>query len=289
MAETITKPARNDNETLLRFGSAIGVPRSPVNSDLNVDIDTTQGRPYVVLPDGYSVADLEYLLPTPTRHRAAVSVSDSESFIKYLRTHGSLAECCIYADIDAETSRISMQAIINDHGSEPGWRDHRCAFEPKQSVEWNRWMGKNRSNMSQGDFANWLEENLSDIAGVEGMPSGNDMLQLALGFERTAEKRLKSKLNLQSGGVRLEYVDDEDKDTRTSMEVFSRFMLGLPVFDGSTSAYPIEARLKYRERDGKVSFWYELIRPDRVFKTAVTEELDRIMDATGFLMINGRP
>lgn len=289
MADTITKPARNDNETLLRFGSAIGVPRSPVNSDLNVDIDTTQGRPYVVLPDGYTVSDLEYLLPTPTRHRASVVVNDSDSFIKYLKKHGSLAECCIYADIDAENSKISMQAIINDNGEdEPGWRDHRCAFEPKQSVEWKRWNGNNRKAMSQADFATWLEENLADIAGVEGMPSGNDMLQLALGFERTAEKRLKSKLNLQSGGVRLEYVDDEDKDTRTSLSVFERFTLGLPVFEGSNSAYPIESRLKYRERDGKVSFWFELIRPDRVFKTAVTEELDRIKAATGFMLINGR-
>lgn len=274
----------NSAASILRAGAALVLPQSPVGN-----IDTTQGIPFVMTPAGYTVHDLERLLPTPTRPRAAVVVNDSGSFIKYLKKHGSPTECCIYADIDAEASRISMQAIINDNGDdEPGWRDHTCAFEPRQSVEWRRWMGKNRSPMSQTDFATWLEENLADIAGVEGMPSGNDMLQLALGFERTAEKRLKSKLNLQSGGVRLEYVDDEDKDTRTSMEVFSRFMLGLPVFDGSTSAYPIEARLKYRERDGKVSFWYELIRPDRVFKTAVAEELDRIKAETGFILINGR-
>lgn len=287
MTET-TKP-RTDSETLLRFGSAIGVPRSPVNSDLNVDIDTTQGKPYVVLPEGYTVADLEHLLPTPTRPRATVSVTDSDSFIKYVNKHGSLAECTIYADIDAEASRMAMIAVINDNGDNPGWRDHTCSFEPKQSVEWKRWLGKNKAYMSQSDFATWLEDNLADVAAVDGMPSGNDMLQLALGFERTAEKRLKSKINLQSGGVRLEYVDDEDKDTRTSLSVFERFTLGLPVFDGSASAYPLEARLKYRERDGKISFLFELIRPDRVFKTAVHEELGRIKDATGFMLLNGKP
>ena len=114
---TENKP-RNDAESLLRFGSAIGVPRSPVNSDLNVDIDTTQGRPYVVLPDGYTVADLEHLLPTPTRHRAAVSVTDSNSFILYVKKHGSLAECTIYADIDAESSLMAMIAVINDNGDD---------------------------------------------------------------------------------------------------------------------------------------------------------------------------
>ncbi|MHB0992645.1 MAG: DUF2303 family protein [Burkholderiales bacterium] len=247
------------------------------------------GIPYVIVPEGYAVHDLERLLLEPARHRASVTVTDSESFIAYTMKHGSLSECTIYADISAEESKMTMVAVINDHGDLPGWRDHTCSFAPKQSVEWKRWTAKNKQSMTQADFAVWLEENLADVAAVEGMPSGNDMLQLALGFERTAEKRLKSKLNLQSGGVRLEYVDDEDKDTRTSLSVFERFTLGLPVFDGSASAYPLEARLKYRERDGKVNFWFELIRPDRVFKTAVAEELARIKGATGFTILNGKP
>jgi uncharacterized protein YfdQ (DUF2303 family) len=287
---TETKPTRSDAETILRFGAAIGVPRSPINSDLNVDISPSEGAPYVVLPEGYKAESLEKLLPEPIRHRANVVVTDSDSFIKYVKKHGSMAECCIYADIDAEAGRMGMVAVINDHSENiPGWRDHTCSFTPKVSVEWARWVGKNKVSMPQSEFATWLEENLADVAAVDGMPSGNDMLQLALGFERTAEKRLKSKINLQSGGVRLEYVDDENKDTRTSLSVFERFTIGLPVFEGSTSAYPLEARLKYREREGKVTFWFELIRPDRVFKTAVNEELSRINSATGFLMLNGKP
>lgn len=280
---------RNDAETLLKFGSAIGVPRSPVTADLERVIDPETGTPYLVAPDGYTVHDLEYLLPTPTRIRASVIVADSDSFIAYTKKHGSLAECVIYSDTDAEANKFALTAVINDHGDSPGWRDHTCALTPKLSVEWARWTDKNKSIMTQADFAVWLEDNLSDVATVAGMPSGAQMLELAMGFERTAEKRLKSRLNLQSGGFRLEYVDDEDKDTRTSLQVFERFTLGLPVFDGSASAYPLEARLKYRERDGKVTFWYELIRSDRVFKTAVAEELARIRDATGFLMLNGRP
>ncbi len=131
--------------------------------------------------------------------------------------------------------------------------------------------------------------NLADIAAVPNMPTGADILQMALGFEANADKRLRSKINLQNGGVRFEFVQDEDKDTRASMEVFQRFTLGLPVFEGSSSAYPLEARLKYREKEGKVTFWFELIRPDRVFKDAVNDELNRIKDATGFPVIAGKP
>lgn len=73
------------------------------------------------------------------------------------------------------------------------------------------------------------------------MPAGADVLQMALGFEANAEKRLRSKINLQSGGgVQFEFVEDEDKDTRTKMQVFERFTL---VCRSSTAA-PALARWK---------------------------------------------
>jgi len=115
------------------------------------------------------------------------------------------------------------------------------------------------------------------------------MLAMALAFEANADKRLKSRVNLQSGGVQFEFADDATPDTRTKMEVFQRFTLALPVFDGSTDAYPVEARLKYRDNSGKVTFWYELIRPDRAFKTAVQSALDQIKEATGFMLLQGTP
>lgn len=250
------------------------------------------GIPYAIVPEGYRLQDLEHLLPNPARKKAKVETTDTNSFIFYTKKHGSLDHCTVYADIDAEASRFNLIAVINDHGADidnPQWRDHRCTFSPNQSVEWKRWIGKDTLNFSQADFATWLEDNLSDIATVPGMPTGADILQMALGFEANAEKRLRSKINLQNGGVQFEFVDNEDKDTRTKMQVFERFTLGLPVFDGSVSAYPLEARLKYRERESKVVFWYELIRSDRVFKSAVVDELARIKDATGFPVISGQP
>lgn len=290
MAENNIKPNKGDIESALRFGAAMGTPRTPVSTDLDAVIDTGEATPYVVLPDGYAVHDLEHLLPQPTRKRAKVSVTTHQSFIDYTKRHGSLASCVIYADVDAEKSNCSLVAIMDDHSEdEPQWRDHRCTFIPRQSVEWARWISKNKVSMSQADFAAWLEENLGDIASVDGSPTGADILKMALAFEATSDKRLKSRINLQSGGARFEYVDDEDKDTRTAMEVFERFTLALPVFDGSSDAYPVTARLKYREKQGLVTFWYELIRPDRAFRTAVQSALDAIKEATGFPIIYGNP
>lgn len=283
---------KNNAETLLRFGSAVGVPRSPINTNLDDAIAPTDGIPYLVTPSDYTVHDLEHLLPAPARKMGTVEVSQTDSFIAYLKKHGSLDECTLYAEVKPDRSVFRLVAVINDHGADTSaaqWRDHRCTFDPALSVEWKRWIGKDKVQMNQSDFATWLEDNLGDIASVPNMPSGAQMLTMALAFEATAEKKLKSRINLQSGGVRFEYVEDEDKDTRTSMEVLQRFTLGLPVFDGSSDAYPVEARLKYRDSGGKVAFWYELIRPDRAFKTAVQAALDQIKAATGFAILHGTP
>lgn len=248
--------------------------------------------PFAVIPEGYKLESLEHTLRAPIRKRAKVVATDADSFIYYTKKHGSLDNCTIYAEIVPDISRCYLEAIIDDHGADVDaqqWREHRCTFEPALSMEWKRWTSKNYQPFTQADFATWLEDNLPDVAAVDGMPSGADILQMALGLELNADKRLRSKINLQTGGLHFEFVDDEDKDTRTKMQFFERFTLGLPVFEGSTNAYPLEARLKYREKDGKVTFWYELIRPDRVFKTAVADELGRIKEATGFPVVSGKP
>ena len=272
--------SKNIAETMLDAGCRIA----------DVQLICDDARPYVVVPEGHTVADLEHLLPAPTRKTAKVIVSDSASFILYAKKHGSLDECLIYAAIDSEKSYCKLVAVIDDNGADkPQWREHRCTFAPKLSVEWARWTAANRKGMSQADFGTFLEDNLPDIATVPGMPSGADILQMALAFDATSNKRFRSKTNLQSGGYSIEFVDEENNDTRQSMKVFERFTIGIPVFDGSTSAYPIEARLKYRESGGKLNFWYELIRQDRVFKTAVADELTAIKEATGFPILYGQP
>lgn len=244
--------------------------------------------PFVIVPDGYDTAKLEDCLAVPVRKRGAIVTSDSKGFIDYLNKHSTYDVSTIYADVNSENNRCVLVGVIDDHSKKgPQWRQHTCTFVPKLAVEWLRWLGKNKSIMTQEEFAAWLEDNLTDIATVNGMPSGSDILTMALGFEATYDKRVKSKMNLQSGGVQFEFVEDENKDTRTTMKVFERFTIGVPVFDGSISAYPIEARIKYRMTDGKVKFWYELIRPDRVFKTAVTEELEAIKAGTSLQVISG--
>lgn len=272
------KLVENDTQTLLRAVIATAEP------------NWIGDVPYTVAHENFSVVSLENMLPKPTRARGKVQVTDAASFISYLGKHADPAYTAIYVDTSTDTGRCVFTAVLNEHTLlTPGWRDYACMFAPTPSVEWKRWTGKNLEKMPQGMFAAWLEDNLPDIVGGDGLPSGSEVLQMATGFERTCEKRLKSRIHLPSGGTRFEYVDDDDRDTRTSMQVFERFGLGIPVFEGATEAYAMQTRLRYREKDAAVAFWYELIRPDRVFRQAVEDMVAHIKEASGLLMLSGSP
>lgn len=272
---------QNEATTLLNAGLALSEPKY---------LDKGKGVPYIVIPSGYKEQDLERMLPNPTRKRGKLEFTQSESLCVYAIKHGCEDESTLYADVDLEKQYFTVLAVIDEHAPNHAcWRDHTAKYTPRHAIEWMRWNGKNGKTMTQSEFAAWLEDNLGDIASVEGMPTGTDMLKMALAFEAAAEKRFKQKINLQSGGLQFEFIDDEDKDTRTKMQVFEKFTLGMPVFEGSNNAYPVESRLKYRVTDGKVTFWYELIRPDRIFSTAVFDQLEDIQSKTGFALLYGKP
>ena len=59
--------------------------------------------------------------------------------------------------------------VLDYHEVEtPGWCDHTATFKPRRSVEFETWMGQNRKQMTQVDFARFLEENMPDIVHFEG-------------------------------------------------------------------------------------------------------------------------
>jgi len=277
MAQDTTLPlVPNDVEAI------INEVRKPI-------LTTIENRPAALIPDGYKLEMLEKLMPNPARKVGTVTLSDLNSFIDYVKRDGSLASCRIYAAVDVIEGKVSFTAVLNDHEEEKAhWRDYRTVYTPAKSVEWLTWMKSDGKPMTQADFAKFLEDNVKDIASVAGMPSGAQMLAMALDFEAKQEVIIKSSTRLQSGTVAFSYVDKEDDATVKRMEVFQRFTLGLaPFFNGA--AYQLAARLKYKHNSGKLSFWYELVRPDLVLQDATSDLIKTIKEQTGFPVYYGNP
>ena len=113
------------------------------------------------------------------------------------------------------------------------------------------------------------------------------MLQMALNFEITSEKRFKRMIDLGTGGVALEFVDKADDATSQKINMFRRFKIGIPIFQNDDYGYAIEARLKFRQNGDSLTFCYELIRKDRVFKEAITTQLSAIQSETSVPLLYG--
>lgn len=249
---------------------------------------------HVAMPLDWKLVEYnnEPSLPAPLRKRAKVKLQDAESFIDYVKRHGSLTDSTVWGTANYQEGRVSFVAIINDHGEDDAkaqWRDHTAHFSPEFSEEWRRWFGQNRKPMSQAEFAAFIEENLKDVASPDvGLPTGAQMLEMALSFEANQDMRFKSAIRLANGGVQMSFVQDDDGQTLAKMQLFERFAVGIPVF-WNGDAYRIDARLRYRARDGKVSFWYELIRQDKTLEAATTTLITAIRDKTGTPFFFGNP
>lgn len=241
------------------------------------------------VPDGWSLktdAEMERLQERPFRKKGNIIFTTSESFVDYVNLHKT-EETRIYA-VSSENSPLVVKAVFNENQPAqalPGWCDFTAAFVPKTAFEWETWTKNDRKPMSQFDFAVFVEENLKDIyqppaeSGKTTMPSGAQMLEMAIKFEVNSEKRLKSTIRLQSGGSNLDFVDNDDAATVERMSVFDKFSIGIPVF-WKAQGYVLNARLRYRNQSGKLALWYELIRPDLTVDDAVNDALDLIEKGT---------
>lgn len=238
-------------------------------------------RHTVALPHGFQLqtVDTEDMLPRPRRLVAQAVVDSLDSFIAYVQRH-ALPQTAVWVKLDPATSALTITARIDEHArNEPSWRRHSVTFTPRLSVEWQAWKKLDGQAQEQLAFALFIENNIADIALVDGMPTGGDMLQMAVAFEAVQDSRLKSHVRLQNGGAQLEFVGDDDKATIQRMEMFGRFAVGIPVFWGG-DRYRVDARLRYRARE-KVTFWFELVRPDKVHEAAAREMVEKLRAALG--------
>ncbi|MCU0776024.1 MAG: YfdQ family protein [Ideonella sp.] len=241
---------------------------------------------HVAVPKNFELkevkVDLESMMAHPRRTKATATFSDLTSFLAYVNRHAVDDETAVWCDFNPQTFALSFTAVIDEHSPHAaGWRAHRAEFKPDMSAEWKAWKGKDRAAMSQIDFAEWIQNHEDDITKANGLPSSLEMLEMATNFVMHEEHAFKSAVRLQSGGFRLNYIADPDQGTVEQMQLFERFAIGIPVFQGVKEAWSITARLKYRNPGGKLSFFYELVRPDRVHEAAALELIGKVREGVG--------
>lgn len=226
--------------------------------------------------------DYEKTLPFPVRKRGAVAVYDVSSFNQLLSDNKDGGNITIYAD---HTALSPIVAVMNGHGSGgPGWGDFRISLEFRLTNEWQRWESINGKMMAQVDFAEFIEENIADIA----TPPGAEMLEIVQYLTMTKSVNFKSAIRLSDGQTQFRNEESVETKVRASEAVIPPMLtLGLVPMVG-LPAYAVQARFRYRLSDGRLTLGVRMERLDVLKRQIVTDVIDSIVAPDGAAIVNGK-
>lgn len=267
----------------------------------------TASAPVMAVPEGMSLESLKPFidawLPAPERRQGKTDHTDLSSFIAWVNRFKSAPTVVFARNSRAEPKLV---ATFNHHPEgdderSAGWRDHTAWYHFPLSEEWKVWQAKNGVLMTQGEFAEFVEDRFLDIVPPATEMSGDtgevrlklapdvlrllaasngrcaqpaEMFQLSRGLKVHAEDQVEQKVDLQSGEGALVYRSEHKNEAGERVNVPQLFQIGIPVFDRGP-AYIMVARLRYRLAGGSVKWAYQLHRADLVFDDAFNEAVAR--------------
>lgn len=249
---------------------------------LLADVKLVEDHPFIVLPAGAELKDVESFLGAPLRKKGVVVLNDVGSFIAYV-----LAEKDVGTRLYGAYKEPGFTAVFNDHGSDgPAWKDYRASYACPLSTEWKAWTTMSGRQMSQAEFAAFIENNLPDIA----VPPAADMLEISRSLEAKKKVNFASGIRLSNGQNELTYEEQmSGTANKGKLSVPEEFVIGVPVLEGGIK-YAVTARLRYRIADGgTLAMWFELVRPHKILEDAVQAVWKEIEQKTELTVFNGKP
>lgn len=251
------------------------------------DFQEIDGHPFLLIPDETKLTSLDIFKNNPSRRQGNTSLRDPESFCRFVMEENS-AETRIYGNLKEGRFR----AVFNDHCGDKlatpvaGWRDYTATYACPQSVEWSTWKSNSGQQMNQVKFAQFIEDNLPDIA----EPPAAEMLEVSRTLEAKKKVNFAQGIRLSNGQNELTYEESiEGTAGKGKFKIPEEFTIGIPVLEGGLR-YAVQCRLRYRITDGgQLAMWYEIVRPHKIMEDAIGEVWKKIEDHTGKKIFNGDP
>ncbi len=243
--------------------------------------------------------------PTPIRRSGTATLLDLDSLIAHVDRFKD-ADTLLFANDDR--AHPTLTAVFDYHragaDADPRFGGHRSRFAFPLSDEWKAWLALNKKPMAMIEFAAFLEDRIVDVleaggdlpddmqrfvAAIGGNIAGpTKLMEVAFGLKVHEKSNVGETVNLATGEGEISFVSTHTDASGKPLKVPNLFLVGIPVFKGGP-AYRIAARLRYRKRDGGLTFWYELWRHEPVFDDAFGEALDRVRKETGLAVLLGSP
>lgn len=216
---------------------------------------TDDGKPYLVTSKTHDLHDVERFLPAPVMIERKDTLADIDSFKRYILRFGG-EQSIVYADLQEDR----MMALIDAPApGQPRWGRHKALFALRKSPQWDVWMGSNRQKMKQGDFAEFIENNVPDIIN----PRGADLLEMCRDLDVKRGIAVTSAERIQGGTVEVTYQEtDVIKVGKRKIEIPENIEIKIPIWWGSRDQVVLQARLRYRLDGPMFTLFYDLYRPE---------------------------
>lgn len=234
---------------------------------------------YLLRPNGYTVETLQSHKIHPERVEQNVCFDELDGFAAYLNRFGAPDETVVF--LQQSATEIRMQGVIDYHDPSKvqggqlaaGWKKHVATFEPVYTPEWKLWTSKNQTGMEQAAFARFLEENRVDV--IE--PDAATLIEICQNLEMKSDVVYKKAFRDLDGMVQLQY-SEEAKPVQNITIPYS-FTIRVIPYRGE-SAEDVQCKVRYRLRDGVLTFFYEMVRPHKVLEACAIEMRNQLGQLT---------
>ncbi len=239
------------------------------------------GAPVLILPQGMNVKTFETTMGAPLRKKGTVTLNDAESFVAVV-----VDQKTDYTRLFSTINPPTFTAVFNHNADGAGWGDHKAQYNAPLAPEWKAWTGIDGKKMNQVEIAQFIENNLVDVA----EPEGATLLEICRTLEAKKKVTFASSIRLSDGNNQFTFSEEvQGSAQQGQLSIPEVFVIGVPVFENGEK-WRVDVRLRYRiEEGGRLVMWVELVRPHKVIEEAVKELRARIAEGTGMAILNGTP
>lgn len=282
---------------------------------------------FLMAPPGVTPLDITKnliaALPNPLRRRGTVTLTTLSSFADFVRRMYQ-PQTVLFADAKKST----ITAIFDYHDPinnpdalhvgdppvaptmasipEPQWGQYRAVYAFPLARQWTAWMELHKKPLTQSVLASHIEENILDVRDPAGMTDGpmkdlvqqlgmrlgtqTELLRVARDMALNVSEEVRQAVNTTTGEIIVGYSQAHNPTDGKGGEIKvpTAFLICIPVFLGGDQ-YQQLTRLRYVQKEGKVTWSYDIYALDRVLEDAFTNACDAMALKTGAPLFYGEP
>lgn len=256
----------------------------------------------VAVTGGGRVLDIKSILDpwrsAPEDRRGTSKHLTLPSLIAYVKREALATECAIFASWSPPQIEAVLDHNEPDHLA-PAWRRYRALYQFPVTPEWQAWVDATKKELSQRDFAAFLEERAGDI--VEASQTGAlayaarhaleyadaaRVRSLARGLRVNVSREIANEENLETGEANIVFREQHAGSGNVPLRIPRAFVVLARPFEGGPS-YEVPVRLRYRIEGAAVIWGLTVPGVDRFIRDAITEAASTVAAETGCALFFG--